>query len=129
MLNILFRKHLRLDDSASEQSTSCEYKNGCKTTAVARCAEDFRRLDISRTNQVPCRCYRRTSLVDLRPDPEAFHKPSYAPTLHAMVARVVAQEGPVRDRVLVERIARAHGIGRTDEPVRRRILAQARWTA
>src|SRR5208282_3281396 len=42
-----------------------------------------------------------------RPDRDRFHDPDYTPTLTAMVAHVVATEGPIFEDLLVDRIARA----------------------
>jgi very-short-patch-repair endonuclease len=55
-------------------------------------------------------------------DPEAFFATSYGPVLGAMIAAVVAAEGPVRDDVLARRIARAHGWVRTGRRIHDRVL-------
>ncbi len=57
---------------------------------------------------------------------DAFFERAYDATLLAMIAHVVAVEGPVRDDVLARRIARAHGWARTGSRIRDRILALAR---
>ena len=46
-------------------------------------------------------------------DPERFYEPSYRPVLAAAVAHVLATEAPIFEDLLVRRIARAHGFGRT----------------
>ena len=58
-------------------------------------------------------------------NPEAFHEASYDTTLLALIAYVVAQEGPVLDDVLARRIARAHGWMRTGARIRERITLLA----
>lgn len=46
-------------------------------------------------------------------DPDRFYEPSYRPVLAAAVAHVLDVEAPIFEDVLVRRIARAHGFGRT----------------
>jgi hypothetical protein len=129
MLTVLKNEYVPFEDGSIEQSCTCEYFSARIGIGALNGASDRGARGDGRASSARCRCYRQTCLADLRPDQQAFFKEAYAPALHAMVARVVAQEGPIRDRILVERIARAHGIGRSDEAVRRRILSQARWTA
>ncbi|MCX6023442.1 MAG: DUF3320 domain-containing protein, partial [Chloroflexi bacterium] len=59
-------------------------------------------------------------------DPGAFIESSYTPRLLAMIAHVVAQEGPVRDDVLARRIARSHGWARVGVRIRERVEELAR---
>ena len=75
--------------------------------------------------------YRATTFDDMRESlaRDRFDEPSYAPVLRAMIMRVIAQEAPVRDEILVERIARAHGIQRNGRRVRDRVLSIARGCA
>lgn len=42
------------------------------------------------------------------PNRDRFHDPEYTPILKAMVAHVVATEGPIIEDLLIDRIARAH---------------------
>jgi hypothetical protein len=56
-------------------------------------------------------------------DPEAFLVASYAPMLRAMIRHVIEVEGPVRDDVLVRRLARVHGFGRAGGRIRERVLS------
>lgn len=70
--------------------------------------------------------YRLTPLNDLNPNRDRFNDPAYISSLQAMIGRVVTQEAPIRDDVLVERVARAHGIARSGPNVRARILLAAR---
>jgi hypothetical protein len=65
--------------------------------------------------------FRRADLSGVGADPEAFFEFSYRATLDAMVAAVVEAESPVRDDVLAQRIARAHGWQRTGARIRERI--------
>jgi very-short-patch-repair endonuclease len=64
-----------------------------------------------------------------RIEPARFQEPAYSPTLREMIARVIAQEAPIRDDALVERIARAHGIRRSGRLVRERVLSLASGSA
>ena len=75
--------------------------------------------------------YRLTAFDDMadRIDASRFQDVAYAPMLREMVARVVAQEAPIRDNALVERIARVHGIKRSGRLVRERVLTLARGSA
>lgn len=70
--------------------------------------------------------YKRTRLDEFRPNRGLFHEAEYTPTLRAMIAKVIEQEAPIRDDLLVERVARAHGIGRSGRLVRERVLSIAR---
>ena len=51
-------------------------------------------------------------------EPERFYDPAYRATLQAMVAHVVAMEGPVFLDVVVGRISQAHGFGRIGGKIR-----------
>ncbi len=55
--------------------------------------------------------------------PDRFFEPAYSSMLAELIAKVVKQEGPVKDGVLVERIARAHGFLRSGNRIRERVLA------
>jgi len=57
--------------------------------------------------------------------PNEFFEPAYSPQLAELIAKIVHQESPVRDDVLVERIARAHGFLRSGNRIRERILSLA----
>lgn len=61
--------------------------------------------------------------------PERFHDPDYAAVLRDMILRVVECEAPIRDTLLVERIARAHGFKRSGRQIRDRVLSVARGVA
>ena len=58
-----------------------------------------------------------------QPNRERFHYPEYAPTLKTMVAYVVTTEGPILESLLVDRIARAHGLQRSGNQIRRRVMS------
>lgn len=74
--------------------------------------------------------YRYTEFgADLPISPERFHDPDYAPILKDMVLRVIACEAPIRDNLLVERVARAHGFKRSGRQIRDRVLSVARGVA
>jgi very-short-patch-repair endonuclease len=68
----------------------------------------FRRADLSRFEAV------------LRPD--RFYEQDYDPVLRDLAGYIVKAEAPLRDDVLVERIARAHGFQRSGRLIRERIL-------
>jgi hypothetical protein len=65
--------------------------------------------------------FRRADLSAFKVDPEAFYDFRYRTTLDDMVSAVIATESPVRDDVLAQRIARAHGWLRTGGRIRERI--------
>lgn len=75
--------------------------------------------------------YARTTFDDMaeRIAADRFNEPSYAATLREMIGRVMAAEAPVRDDVMVERIARAHGFKRSGRVIRDRIMTLVRATA
>ena len=60
-----------------------------------------------------------------RIDPAQFHEPSYTVTLREMISRVIAAEAPIRDNLLVERIARTHGFRRSGRAIRDRVMTLA----
>ncbi len=62
-------------------------------------------------------------------DPARFHEPGYTATLRAMIERVIEDEAPIRDDLLVERIARAHGFRRSGRVIRDRVISIARAAA
>lgn len=59
-------------------------------------------------------------------DPDAFFDASYDERLAAMVAHVVAEEGPVLDLAMARRISRAHGWQRTGARIQERVEEVAR---
>jgi hypothetical protein len=69
----------------------------------------------------------RYELADLKngfsPDPDNFYELNYRPTLRAMVAVVIRTEGPIYLKLLLTRIARAHGFGRIGVTIRETVLA------
>ncbi len=56
-----------------------------------------------------------------RPDRDRFYDPTYVSTLTAMILHVVEVEAPIFEDVLVDRIARAHGLMRSGNQIRRLI--------
>jgi hypothetical protein len=72
--------------------------------------------------------YARTSFAEMagRIDPIQFHEPGYTATLREMIGRVIAAEAPIRDDLLVERIARTHGFRRSGRVIRDRVMTLAR---
>ena len=65
--------------------------------------------------------FSKTDLSEFRADPDAFYEFSYRSTIDGMVARIVDTEAPVRDDVVAQRIARAHGWLRTGSRIRDKI--------
>jgi very-short-patch-repair endonuclease len=58
-------------------------------------------------------------------DAEQFHQPAYTPVLRQLIGEVLRQEAPILDTLLVQRIARAHGFGRSGRLIRDRVLELA----
>lgn len=69
--------------------------------------------------------YHEADLRHVAVDPQRFFDRSYVATLRQLVEAVVSEEGPVRDEVLVRRIARVHGFQRAGSRIRERILSVA----
>lgn len=57
-----------------------------------------------------------------QPDRNAFYDTAYRPALRRMAAHVIEVEGPIFDNLLVHRIARAHGFGRSPGRIRDTVL-------
>lgn len=73
------------------------------------------------------RVYRMADLSSLEPSlqPSSFHDPSYDSTLHRCIREVLEQEAPILDKVLVDRVARAHGFKRSGRLISERVLELA----
>ena len=54
--------------------------------------------------------------------PDLFHEPSYGTTLTTLIQRILRQEAPILDTLLVQRVARAHGFQRAGRLIRERVL-------
>lgn len=61
--------------------------------------------------------------------PDRFQEHDYSAVPKEMVRRVVAAESPIRDMMLVDRIARAHGFKRSGRVIRERIMTVMRGVA
>lgn len=59
-------------------------------------------------------------------DPARLAEVGYSTTLREMVSRVIACEASIRDDLLVERIARAHGFRLSGRAIRDRVMTLAR---
>ena len=70
--------------------------------------------------------YTEADLRDIVGNPERFFESDYTSTLRLLIDSVIQQEGPIRDELLVRRIARVHGFQRAGSRIRDRILAVAR---
>jgi very-short-patch-repair endonuclease len=67
-----------------------------------------------------------TDLSTIKADPDFFFEFTCRPTLQAMVDAVMEAEAPVRDDVLAQRVARAHGWLRTGARIRQQIALHLR---
>ncbi len=56
------------------------------------------------------------------PDRNRFFDPTYTAMLKAMIAHVIEIEGPVFEDIVVDRIARAHGLRRSGNQIRHRVV-------
>lgn len=65
--------------------------------------------------------YRVTDLTGFPADPDRFFDFAYRDSLRAMVAAVIETESPLRNDILCQRVARAHGWLRTGGKIRERI--------
>jgi len=68
--------------------------------------------------------YRKADLSDLESSlrPELFQDAAYDATLEALIQRIVEQEAPILDKLLVDRVARAHGFKRSGRLINERVL-------
>jgi hypothetical protein len=78
------------------------------------------------TNQPAHVFFATTDLSAIKADPDCFFEFIYRPTLQAMVDAVMDAEAPVRDDVLAQRVARAHGWLRTGARIREQIALHLR---
>ena len=72
------------------------------------------------------RNYSATDLSAITAEPNSFFEFSYRSTLQAMVDAIMVHEAPVREDVLAQRIARAHGWLRTGARIRDQIAHHLR---
>lgn len=72
--------------------------------------------------------YRMANLSSLKSSlqPSNFHDASYESTLEKCIHEVLEQEAPILDKVLVDRVARAHGFKRSGRLISERVLDLAR---
>lgn len=59
-------------------------------------------------------------------EPGRFYDEGYTPVLRELIRRVVATEAPIRDKQLVDRIARAHGFKQSGRVIRDRVQSVVR---
>jgi len=57
------------------------------------------------------------------PDRDRFYDETYTSTLAEMIEHVIAVEGPIFEDALIDRIARAHGLMRSGNQIRRRVVS------
>ena len=78
-------------------------------------------LDAPSTAQVPYAVADPAKIG--RPERERFYDGAYSAILKAMIDHVIDTEGPIFEDVLVDRIARAHGMQRSGNQIKRRVLS------
>ena len=68
--------------------------------------------------------YEVTDLASFAADIAAsrFYDPDYEPTLKGLIGHIVENEGPILDSMLVNRIARAHGLQRSGRVINERVF-------
>ncbi|HEX7323920.1 MAG TPA: DUF3320 domain-containing protein [Rhodanobacteraceae bacterium] len=74
------------------------------------------------------RVYRRADLSGISAclRPGEFQEPAYQAVLQTVIRTVLDAEAPILDKLLVDRVARAHGFKRSGRLIRERVLALAR---
>lgn len=72
------------------------------------------------------RVFSPTDLSEFKADPDSFFEYSYRSTIQAMVDAIAEHEAPLREEVLAQRIARAHGWLRTGARIRDQIAHHLR---
>jgi hypothetical protein len=80
-----------------------------------------REIALNLSSEAPSSAYRIADLSTLRVDPERFFEFSYRSQIQEMVDLVMAAEAPMREDVLCQRLARAHGWQRTGARIRDQI--------
>ncbi len=132
-----------LKQTLASSRAAAEHRANCEPTvatiaasdAAAQAPEDLDESQIAASEQSPVLQpggdYQVARFDDFegRLDSAKFQDPSYSPVLRDMVIRVVETEAPIRDTVLVDRIARAHGFKRSGRQIRDRVLGLARGMA
>jgi hypothetical protein len=78
------------------------------------------------TSQPAHAFFATTDLSAIKADPDRFFEFTYRPTLQAMVDAIMDAEAPVRDDVLAQRVARAHGWLRTGARIREQVALHLR---
>lgn len=91
--------------------------------AIAHAADEALPSD---SDQLAGTHYCIADLSNFAAEPAQFYELSYRGTLQAMIDHVIEQESPVRQDVLAQRIARAHGWLRTGNRIRDRIQQHLR---
>ncbi|WP_197992905.1 DUF3320 domain-containing protein [Gimesia aquarii] len=67
--------------------------------------------------------YCETDLTSFIPEPDLFYETSYQETLRSMIDAILETEAPIRDDVLAQKIARAHGWARTGRKIREHVFS------
>lgn len=97
-------------------------------TAEDAAPAQFARPDTSPVAMPLQRVYRRADLssISARLRPDEFQEPAYQAVLQDVIRTVLDTEAPILDKLLVDRVARAHGFKRSGRLIRERVLALAR---
>lgn len=109
------------DEDVALQATGEEVDlEARQTRRVARAPTDAARTPVRRSYQKAELAYLKSSL---RPD--LFQDMSYDITLKDLIQRILEQEAPMLDSLLVDRVVRVHGFRRSGRLIRERVLELA----
>lgn len=117
-----------LDSADTDMSLTNTMSQPLDSTPTAESSRLASSLAVGRASAVtPAqRFYSPTDLSAFETDPDSFFEFSYRPTLQAMVDAIIEHEAPLREDVLAQRIARAHGWLRTGARIRDQIALHLR---
>lgn len=111
----------RSDEDVALQATGEEVDLETRLTRrVAGAPTDAARTPVRR-------CYQKAELTYLKSSlrPDFFQDTSYDITLKDLIQRILEQEAPMLDSLLVDRVARVHGFKRSGRLIRERVLELA----
>jgi very-short-patch-repair endonuclease len=113
-------------ESDFAQTSDDEDLSGTPTDAQHEIGERQAASSEGRTAESGQGFFATADLSTFKADPDLFFEFSYRPTIQAMVDAVMDAEAPVRDDVLAQRVARAHGWLRTGARIREQIALHLR---
>jgi very-short-patch-repair endonuclease len=117
---------------AESEATSADAGNPSWESTAGVCAADSgapaQTLPTAQTRATEASIYEVTDLTSFSADisPARFYESDYEPTLKELIGHVVEREGPILDGLLVNRIARAHGLLRSGRIINDRVLEIAK---